>query len=87
MLDSILDLDYRESRRQCPRCAPRPLKVVVIEDTELDFCSRCKGLFFDPGELDHVLPAIVDGTASYGRNGRRDRQHRRHDLRRGYFVS
>ena len=74
VLDSILELDFRESRRQCPRCAPRHLKMVVIEDTELDFCSRCKGLFFDPGELDQVLPAIVDGSASYGRTGRSARR-------------
>ena len=74
VLDSILDLDFRESKRQCPRCRPRHLKVVVIEDTELDFCSRCKGLFFDPGELDRVLPAIVDGSASFGRRGRGERK-------------
>lgn len=74
VLDSILELDFRDSRRQCPRCTPRHLKVVLIENTELDFCSRCKGLFFDPGELDRVLPAIVEGTASFGRTARRGRQ-------------
>ena len=70
VFDSILDLDFRDSGRQCPHCAPRHLKVVVIEHTELDFCSRCKGLFFDAGELDRVLPAIVDGSASFGRRAR-----------------
>ena len=80
VLDSILDLEFRESRRQCPRCAPRHLKAVVIENTELDFCSRCKGLYFDPGELDRVLPAIVDGTAGFGRRGRQDRE-------RGFWSS
>lgn len=70
VLDSILDLDFRESRRKCPNCAPRHLKVVVIEDTELDYCSRCKGLFFDPGELERVLPA---GAVESRRFGGRDR--------------
>ena len=56
----ILDLNYRESRRQCPTCAGRNLKVVVIDHTELDFCSSCKGVFFDPGEIESVLPKIGD---------------------------
>jgi len=58
-LDSIHDLDFHESRRKCPRCSGRHLKAVVVESTELDFCSSCKGLFFDPGELDRVFPGIL----------------------------
>jgi len=58
IIDSILDLDFRESRRRCPSCKGRHLKVVDIENTELDFCSNCKGLFFDPGELERVLPSV-----------------------------
>lgn len=75
VFDAILELDFRESQRECPHCAPRHLKVVMIEHTELDFCSRCKGLFFDTGELDRVLPAIVDGSASFGRSGRRNQRN------------
>ena len=59
-LDSILDLEFRESRRRCPSCNGRHLKAVIIEDTELDFCAKCKGLFFDPGELQRVFPGIID---------------------------
>ena len=59
-LDQILTLDYRASQRRCPKCYHRYLKVVVIEDTELDFCASCKGLFFDPGELDRVFPGILE---------------------------
>jgi Zn-finger nucleic acid-binding protein len=58
-LDSILDLEFSESRRQCPSCVGRRLKAVVIENTELDFCASCKGLFFDPGELQRVFPGIL----------------------------
>jgi len=58
IFDSIIDLDFRDSRRRCPSCADRKLKVVVIDRTELDFCSSCKGVFFDPGEVESVLPAI-----------------------------
>jgi Zn-finger nucleic acid-binding protein len=58
IFNSLIDLDFRESRRLCPSCANRKLKVVVIDRTELDFCSSCKGVFFDPGEVESVLPAI-----------------------------
>lgn len=70
ILDSILDLDYRKSRRQCPACAGRYLKVVVIESTELDFCSSCKGVFFDPGELDRVLPTLASAGGKPRRSAR-----------------
>lgn len=59
-LDSILALDFRASQRRCPSCVGRYLKAVVIEDTELDFCASCKGLFFDPGELQRVFPGILE---------------------------
>lgn len=68
ILNSILDLNYRESRRKCPACSGRNLKVVVIEGTELDFCSSCKGLFFDPGELERVLPSITSQLAPPARS-------------------
>jgi len=57
-LDSMEDLEFSPSRRRCPSCAGRNLKAVIIEDTELDFCPSCKGLFFDPGELERVFPGI-----------------------------
>jgi len=69
ILDSILDLDYRGSRRQCPSCAGRYLKVVVIEGTELDFCASCKGVFFDLGELERVLPTVASRAGNAGRSG------------------
>lgn len=55
-LASILDADFTESRRRCPSCIGRHLKAVNIEGNELDFCASCKGLFFDPGELERVFP-------------------------------
>jgi Zn-finger nucleic acid-binding protein len=66
IFNSIMDLDFRESRRRCPSCANRNLKVVVIENTELDFCSSCKGVFFDPGEVESVLPAIGNAAEEPG---------------------
>ena len=68
IFNSILKLDYRQSRRQCPACAGRYLKVVVIEATELDFCSSCKGVFFDPGELERVLPTVASQGGKPGKS-------------------
>jgi Zn-finger nucleic acid-binding protein len=62
-------LDFRASRRKCPSCSGRHLKAVVVENTELDFCASCKGLFFDPGELERVFPGIL-GQAKAANNAR-----------------
>jgi Zn-finger nucleic acid-binding protein len=66
IFNSIIDLDFRDSRRRCPSCANRNLKVVDIDGTDLDFCSSCKGVFFDPGEVESVLPAIGAVAAESG---------------------
>lgn len=56
-LEAILDMDYRNSRRLCPECRGRHLKLLLVDDVELDYCVSCKGLYFDPGELEQVFPA------------------------------
>ena len=53
--EAMLDTDAEESMRHCPACNNRRLLACYIEDTELDFCTRCKGLFFDEGELESVF--------------------------------
>ena len=63
-LETILDLDFVEGRRQCPTCRGRRLKTLDIDDVELDYCIGCKGLFFDPGELERVFPTTHAATAS-----------------------
>ncbi len=55
-LEAMFDLEFVDSLRKCPRCADRRLKAVEIDDTELDYCLACKGLFFDKGELHRVYP-------------------------------
>lgn len=55
-LEAMLELEFVDSRRQCPRCPERRLKAVVVDNTELDYCLACKGLFFDKGELMRVYP-------------------------------
>ena len=55
-LEAIFELEFVDSRRECPRCEGRRLKAVEIDGTELDYCLACKGLFFDKGELRRVYP-------------------------------
>jgi len=55
-LEAILGLDYRNSRRRCPECRSRQMKLLLVDDIELDYCVSCKGLYFDPGELEQVFP-------------------------------
>lgn len=68
-LESIHELEFRASRRKCPSCNGRHLKAVVIEKTELDFCPSCKGLYFDPGELERVFPGILNQTPRKKKRG------------------
>ena len=42
--------DLRESHRMCPECH-RPFVLVRVMNIDVDFCQRCKGCWFDPGEL------------------------------------
>ena len=38
------------SKRCCPEC-DRPFALVTVSGVELDCCSKCRGIWFDPGEL------------------------------------
>lgn len=54
--EEILDPEFDPGTRQCPQCRNRVLKSVEIDDTQVNFCTRCKGLFFDRGELEVLFP-------------------------------
>ena len=51
--------------RYCPRCTYR-LTPLFNGEVELDHCQRCKGNFFDPGEVGEVFPG--DFTTVYSFN-------------------
>lgn len=42
---------------KCPACKS-PLIVVEYHDIELDFCPKCKGFWFDAGEIE-LLPQLL----------------------------
>lgn len=58
VFEEIAELEFDSGRRQCPACRQRPLMAVDVDDTEVDFCTACKGMFFDPGELETILAGI-----------------------------
>jgi Zn-finger nucleic acid-binding protein len=67
-LDAILDLDFHDSHRLCPGCRVRPLKAIMVDGIELDYCTACKGLYFDQGELEQVFPSTRQAAAIGGRS-------------------
>lgn len=48
------------SALQCPRC-DGTLKEFVYEDVRLDRCEKCRGVWFDAGELEHFTKREGDG--------------------------
>lgn len=54
--EEIAELEFSGGERACPACAGQRLKAVQVDGTELDYCTSCKGLFFDQGELETVFP-------------------------------
>jgi len=64
-LDLHGSLNYRlyepESQRMCPNC-DIPLSTIDLKIDKkclIEKCEKCKGLFFDPGELELVLDKSV----------------------------
>lgn len=38
------------SDKHCPQCG-KPLSVVTVRNLRIDCCRQCRGIWFDPGEL------------------------------------
>ena len=58
---------------QCPKCHA-DMEHVTFDETEVDRCTQCKGLWFQPGELEHLRQEtwmadyiIDEGSAKVGR--------------------
>ena len=39
----------------CPLCLDAPLEPKFVGPTEVDICTRCRGIWLDRGELDRLL--------------------------------
>lgn len=42
----------------CPTCKSQPLKTGKVKESQIriDYCARCKGIWLDKDEIDHLLP-------------------------------
>jgi len=46
--------------RSCPRCQGVKLQIIGIQrHAEVDRCEHCHGIFFDNGELEHLVEALA----------------------------
>ena len=46
-----MKLAYEDGMTTCPKCGDEMHEVDSSERVMLDFCSGCKGIFFDAGEI------------------------------------
>jgi Zn-finger nucleic acid-binding protein len=49
----------------CPHCKT-DLTIADRQGIEIDFCSRCRGVWRDRGELDKILDRSLAGTTASG---------------------
>jgi Zn-finger nucleic acid-binding protein len=49
-----------EVQGSCPACQSQSVKEVALGSIHIDFCTRCKGLFLDRGEIDAAIAAVKD---------------------------
>ena len=48
--EQLASEELPESARRCPEC-DRPFALAAVSGVELDCCGKCRGIWFDPGEL------------------------------------
>jgi Zn-finger nucleic acid-binding protein len=46
-----------ETKAHCPACSG-DLKEVVLGSIHIDYCTKCKGMFLDKGELEAAIAAV-----------------------------
>lgn len=56
---------------KCPVCQ-LPLQITERQGVEIDYCTQCRGVWLDRGELDKILERATGGSvASIASPGRR----------------
>ncbi len=65
---------------KCPRCSNADLLITDRQGIEIDFCSQCRGVWLDRGELDKIIERTSD--AFEPRRGGRDDDDDDDDRRR-----
>ncbi len=55
--------DGKPGDRRCVRCSGK-MKIVTVQNVELDRCPRGHGLWFDKSEMETLIAASKDGGAA-----------------------
>jgi Zn-finger nucleic acid-binding protein len=50
-----------DTTTSCPAC-PGTLREVKLGPVRVDYCTKCKGIFLDKGELDSALASVKGST-------------------------
>lgn len=46
----------------CPKCRKEEMARETFNSVEIDRCPVCKGMYFDRGELEHMVSSVEIGT-------------------------
>lgn len=50
---------------KCPKCKTIELRPETYDDTEIDRCPRCSGMFLDRGELEQMVTNQAGADADH----------------------
>jgi Zn-finger nucleic acid-binding protein len=65
---SAPEIATSEKKRKCPICRHKMKKTYIGEDKKIlvDICHVGDGIWFDGGEVSHLLKALVDKSSAQG---------------------
>lgn len=69
---------------KCPVCENIDLTMADRQGVEIDYCSKCRGVWLDRGELDKIIErtgAVAPSPTSSYDSGHRGGQHASHESR------
>jgi uncharacterized protein len=52
---SFIESNWKGIEMKCPVCPATDLLMTVREGIEIDYCPKCRGVWLDRGELDHIV--------------------------------
>ena len=67
---------------KCPHCIDEELIAIETEQVEVDYCTECKGIWLDSGELELLL-----GNGQSSKGTARDADEARRVAKRSRLLS
>lgn len=56
---------------KCPQCKDQTLLMADRQGVEIDYCSACRGIWLDRGELDKLLEHAATASAALADGAKR----------------